>query len=134
MSIIRAIIKNSEAGSVVQGASTITSQIARNQLGLNTERTRRRKILEFGYAYILDTRYSKEELLSYYLNTIPLGYLNYGFETAAQQYFGKSVSQISKAQQVALITLSKNPIRYDPFKKAENFTTRYQALSKILLS
>ncbi len=61
-------------------------------------------------------------------------YLNYGFETASQRYFDKSVFQLSKAQQIALITISKNPVRYDPYKHLDNFQTRYFALSKILLS
>jgi penicillin-binding protein 1A len=60
--------------------------------------------------------------------------LNYGFETASQRYFDKSVFQLSKAQQIALITISKNPVRYDPYKHLDNFQTRYFALSKILLS
>ena len=63
-----------------------------------------------------------------------MGYLNYGFETASQRYFAKSVFQLSKAQQIALITISKNPVRYDPYKHLNNFQTRYLALSKILLS
>lgn len=132
--LIRASIENIQADSLVQGASTITSQIARNQLWLNYPRTRRRKIIEFAYAYVLDIRYSKQELLSYYLNTIPMWYMNYGFETAAQRYFDKSVFQLSKAQQLALITIAKNPVRYDPYKKPKNFEARYSALSKILLS
>lgn len=132
--LIRASIQNIQSQRLVQWASTIDSQIARNQLRLNSPRTRRRKIAEFFYAYILDARYSKEEILSYYLNTIPMGYLNYGFETASQRYFDKSVSQLSKAQQIALITISKNPVRYDPYKYPNNFQTRYLALSKILVS
>ena len=132
--LIRASIQNTKSDSIIQWASTITSQIARNQLWLNSPRTLPRKIIEFFYAYILDARYSKKELLSYYLNTIPLGYLNYGFETAADWYFSKSVFQLSQAQQLALITISKNPVRYDPYKKPQNFETRYLALSKIILS
>ena len=59
---------------------------------------------------------------------LPLGYLNYGFETAAQRYFGKSIYQLSDAQQLALITLMKNPVRYDPFKHPDLFYARYKAL------
>lgn len=44
--------------------------------------------------------------------------MNYGFETAAQRYFDKSVFQLSRSQQLALITIMKNPVRYDPFKKS----------------
>lgn len=132
--LIRAAIENSKSDTIVQWASTITSQIARNQLRLNAPRTRARKLFEFFYAYILDSRYTKKELLSYYLNTMPMWYLNYGMESAAQRYFDKSVYQLSKAQQLALITIAKNPVRYDPYKKINNFETRYTALAKILLS
>lgn len=132
--LIRAAIQNSKSDSIVQWASTITSQIARNQLRLNAPRTRPRKLFEFFYAYILDSRYTKKELLSYYLNTMPMWYLNYGMESASQRYFDKSVFQLSKAQQIALITIAKNPVRYDPYKKISNFETRYTALAKILLS
>lgn len=132
--LIRATIENIKSDAIVQWASTITSQIARNQLRLNAPRTRRRKIIEFVYAYILDARYSKQELLSYYLNTLPLGYMNYGFETAAQRYFGTSIFQLSRSQQLALITIMKNPTRYDPFKKSTNFGSRYNNLIATLLS
>lgn len=125
IALMRATIENIKSEAIVQWASTITSQIARNQLWLNAPRTRRRKIIEFTYAYLLDARYSKKQLLGYYLNTLPLGYMNYGFETAAQRYFGKSVYQLSQAQQLALVTIMKNPVRYDPFKKTSNFTARY---------
>lgn len=128
IALTRATRANIKSQTVVQWASTITSQIARNQLWLNAPRTWRRKIIEFTYAYILDTKYSKKQLLSYYLNTLPLGYMNYGFETAAQRYFGKSVFQLSQSQQLALITIMKNPVRYDPFKKSGNFNARYTSL------
>ncbi len=126
--LVRATLANIKSDSVVQWASTITSQIARNQLRLNAPRTRWRKIIEFAYAYILDAKFSKQKLLSYYLNTLPLGYMNYGFETAAQWYFWASVFQLSPSQQLALITIMKNPVRYDPFKKSANFRSRYMNL------
>jgi penicillin-binding protein 1C len=132
--IIRAISSNIQADNRLQGASTISSQIARNQLWLNAPRTWARKIVEFAYAYVLDSRYTKDELLSYYLNTIPLGYMNYGFETAARRYFGKSIFQLSKEQQIALLTLVKNAVRYDPFKNPQSFAERYEMIGKILLS
>lgn len=131
--IIRALFENIKSDSTVQGASTLPSQIARNQLWLNKPRTWRRKVIEFAYGYVLDLRYSKQELLEYYLNTMPLGYMNYGFETAAQWYFGKSVYQLSQEQQLALMTIAKNAVRYDPFKKQENFASRYIMLAKMLL-
>jgi len=134
IALARATIENIRSEAIVQWASTITSQIARNQLRLNAPRTRRRKIIEFAYAYILDAKYSKKQLLSYYLNTLPLGYMNYGFETAAQRYFGKSVFQLSESQQLALITIMKNPVRYDPFKKSWNFRSRYMNLIDSLRS
>lgn len=132
IALTRATIANIRSEAIVQWASTITSQIARNQLWLNAPRTWRRKIIEFAYAYILDARYSKKQLLSYYLNTLPLGYMNYGFETAAQRYFGKSAFQLSQSQQLALITMMKNPVRYDPFKKWWNFKSRYTNLMSSL--
>lgn len=131
IALCRAVLFNIQSDSI-QWASTITSQIARNQLWLNEPRKAWRKIVEFFYAYILDVKYSKENLLSHYLNTMPLWYMTYGFESAAQRYFWKSLYQLSQSQQLALLVIMKNSVRYDPFKKRSNFDTRYLSLVSFL--
>ncbi len=113
--IIRATIKNILAGSYVQGGSTITQQLARS-LFLSQEKTISRKFKELVLAYILDNKFSKQEILQLYLNHIYLGNGAYGIEMAAQDYFGKSVRQLNLAECALLAGLPKAPSAYSPFK------------------
>ena len=112
--IIRAFIKNIEAGSIVQGGSTITQQVTRSFL-LTSEKKYSRKIKEAILAYRIDKRFSKEEVLFLYLNQIYLGHGAYGVEAAAENYFGKSVEALSLAEQAILAGLPQAPSRYSPF-------------------
>lgn len=113
--ILRATIKNILAGGYVQGGSTITQQLARS-LFLSKEKTIGRKIKELILAYILDSKFSKEEILQLYLNHIYLGNGAYGIEMAAQDYFGKSINQLNLAECALLAGLPKAPSLYNPFK------------------
>lgn len=113
--IIRATIKNILAGSYVQGGSTITQQLARS-LFLTQEKTIGRKFKELILAYILDNKFSKQEILQLYLNHIYLGNGAYGIEMASQDYFGKSVRQLNLAECALLAGLPKAPSAYSPFK------------------
>lgn len=114
--ILRATFKNILAGGYVQGGSTITQQLARS-LFLSQEKTIGRKFKELVLAYILDKRFSKQEILQLYLNHIYLGNGAYGIEMAAQDYFGKSVRQLNLAESALLAGLPKAPSAYSPFKR-----------------
>lgn len=113
--ILRAMIKNIIAGGYVQGGSTITQQVARS-LFLSKEKTLGRKVKELILAYILDKKFTKEEILQLYLNHIYLGNGAYGIEMAAQDYFGKSIKQLNLAECALLAGLPKAPSLYSPFK------------------
>ncbi|MBF0209767.1 MAG: PBP1A family penicillin-binding protein [Desulfamplus sp.] len=116
--IVRAFIKNMQAGSIVQGGSTITQQVTKSFL-LTPERTYKRKIKEAILAYRIDKRFSKDDILFLYLNQIYLGHGAYGVEAAAQNYFGKHASDLNLAECALLAGLPQAPSRYSPFKNPE---------------
>ncbi len=111
--ILRAAIKNLEAGRIVQGGSTITQQVTKSFL-LTPEKSYRRKIREAILAYRIDKRFTKNEILYLYLNQIYLGQGAYGVEAASQIYFGKSVENLTLAECAMLAGLPQAPSRYSP--------------------
>ena len=123
LSIVRAFIKNLEAGTIVQGGSTITQQVTKSFL-LTPERSYKRKIKEAILAYRIDKTFSKEEILYLYLNQIYLGHGAYGVEAAAENYFGKSVSELNLAECAILAGLPQAPSRYSPFRFPERAKQR----------
>ncbi len=112
-SILRAAFRNLEAGEVVQGASTITQQVARSFF-LSAERSYRRKLKEALLAYRIDQNLTKEEILFLYLNQIYLGYGAYGVAAAADSYFGKSLQDLTLAEMATLAGLPPAPSTYSP--------------------
>ncbi|MEM8771779.1 MAG: PBP1A family penicillin-binding protein [Pseudomonadota bacterium] len=110
---LRAARANAASGGVVEGGSTITQQLARN-LFLSPEQTYTRKIREALLALWLEGHYSKDEILSLYLNRIYLGAGAYGVESAAQTYFGKSARDVTLAEAAMLAGLPKAPSTYAP--------------------
>lgn len=112
----RATVANLMAGSVREGASTITMQLARNVFLGNraTERTFGRKLLEWRYATLLEGSLSKQDILERYLNAIYLGNGVYGVEGASRDLFGKSVKDISLSEAAMLAGLPKAPSSYSP--------------------
>ncbi|MEN6374906.1 MAG: PBP1A family penicillin-binding protein [Smithella sp.] len=113
-SIFRAVFKNFEAGHIVQGASTITQQIAK-MMYLSPEKKYMRKIKEAILAYKIDRYLTKEEILQLYLNQIYLGHGTYGIEAAALGYFGKNARALSLPEAALLAGLPKAPTTYSPF-------------------
>ncbi|HMK89303.1 MAG TPA: penicillin-binding protein 1A [Methylocystis sp.] len=105
-------------GSRVQGASTITQQVAKNFL-VGNERSIERKIREALVSFRIEAAYSKERILELYLNEIYLGLGNYGVAAAALNYFNKSVSELTIAEAAYLAGLPKGPNNYHPFQKRE---------------
>ena len=96
-SIIRAFIKNLQAGTIVQGGSTITQQVTKSFL-LSPERSYTRKLKEAILAYRIDKVFNKDEVLFLYLNQIYLGHGAYGVEAAAGNYFGKPAKELNLAE------------------------------------
>jgi penicillin-binding protein 1A len=111
---LRAAYINFRAGEIVQGASTITQQLAQNAF-LTTDKTYRRKIQEIWLALQLERVYGKEEILEMYLNRIYFGNGAYGVEAAAQTYFDKGVADLSLAEAAILAGAVRSPNYYNPF-------------------
>ena len=121
--IARAILRNLEAGRIIQGGSTITQQVVRSLL-LSRKRTLSRKIRELMLAHDLEKHLSKDEILYIYLNQIYLGHGNYGVEAAAEDYFGKSVDELNLAEMALLAGLPQAPERYSPYRYFERAKRR----------
>lgn len=98
----------------LQGGSTITQQLVKKAF-LNDERTIRRKIRESVLSLAVEAKYSKDQILEFYLNQVPYGGTAYGLESAAQTYFGKSSRNLSLAQAALLAGLPQAPSYYSPF-------------------
>ena len=122
-SIVRAFIKNLEAGEIVQGGSTITQQVTKSFF-LTPERSYNRKIKEAILAYRIDKAFSKQEILYLYLNQIYLGHGAYGVEAASENYFGKSAKELNLAECAVLAGLPQAPSRYSPFRFPEKAKQR----------
>ncbi len=111
--ILRAIIKDILARKFVEGASTITQQLAKT-LFLTSEKSIMRKIKEAFLAFQLEHRYTKDKILELYLNQIYLGSGAYGVESAAQTFFGKPVKDLNLAECALIAAMPKAPSRYSP--------------------
>jgi len=112
--VIRAIFVNLKSGTIRQGGSTITQQVAKTAF-LTPERTFTRKIKEIILAYWLEKKFSKDEILDSYLNLVPYGSNAYGVEAASQIYFAKSAKDLSLAESAYLASLPKAPTYYSPW-------------------
>ena len=111
--IFRAFWRNLRARRLVQGGSTITQPLAK-VLFLTPERTLTRKIREALLALEIERRFSKDEILEFYLNQIYLGSGAYGVEAAARGYFGKSTGQLTLTEAATIAGLPKAPSRFNP--------------------
>jgi penicillin-binding protein 1A len=111
--LARAMLANLKAGSVVQGGSTITQQLAKN-IFLTPERTFDRKLQEALLALWLEAKFTKDEILTLYLNRVYLGGGAYGIEAASQRYFGRSARDVTLPEAAMLAGLLKAPSRYAP--------------------
>ena len=116
--MLRAALANLRAGRVVQGGSTITQQVARALLR-TSQQTLQRKIREAILARRLETRYSKDQILTLYLNQIFLGHQSYGVAAAARRYFDKAVGDLDLAETATLAGIAQAPSRYSPLVEPE---------------
>lgn len=112
--ILRALFLNLKAGKITAGGSTITQQTAKT-LYLSNERTISRKIKELFYALELERRYSKDEILTRYCNSIYFGHGAYGLEVAARTFFNKNARDLSVEESALLAGLPNAPSLYDPY-------------------
>ena len=112
--ILRATIANVKAGRVVQGGSTITQQVAKLML-VGNEKKLIRKIREAMLAHKIESRLSKNQILTIYLNHVYLGHGAYGVQAAAEIYFGKDVQDLSVAEAAMIAGLPKAPTEDSPF-------------------
>ena len=119
--ILRAIIKNIKNISQnkrLEGASTITQQVAKNFL-LTNEVSMKRKVKEAILAFRIERAYTKERILELYLNQIYLGQGTYGIAAMSLEYFDKSIKELNYSEASLLAALPKAPSRYNPYKYPE---------------
>jgi penicillin-binding protein 1A len=114
----RAAFENMIAGHVTQGGSTLTQQLAKN-LFLDPKRTFERKTQEAFLALYLESRYSKDQILTLYLNRVYFGAGVFGIEAAAERFFGKPAAQLTLPEAAMLAGSVKAPARYNPLADAD---------------
>ena len=116
--VIRAAYTNIKKRRIVQGGSTITQQLAKN-LFLTPERSFTRKLHELILSFWLEMRFSKEQILSIYLNRVYLGSGTYGVQAASEKYFNKKVEDLSLYESAVIASLLKAPSKYNPIANFE---------------
>lgn len=130
--IARAAWVNLQHMSKVQGAGTITQQLARN-LYLTHERTWSRKIKETYYAVQMELQMSKDQILEQYLNQIYYGHSTYGIQAAARLFFGKDASELSLAESALLAGIPKGPRYYSPYYNLQNSLERQKTVLQTMV-
>ena len=129
--IIRAMLVNQSRGEIVQGASTITQQLARN-IFLSQEVTWERKIEEMFIAGEMEKKYTKEKILEFYLNNIYFSNGYYGVEAAAKGYFNKHASELTISEQAFIAAIPNGPTRYNPLTNFDNTMSRRNVILRKL--
>ncbi|MDE0808057.1 MAG: PBP1A family penicillin-binding protein [Alphaproteobacteria bacterium] len=130
ISIARAMLVNLRAGRIRQGGSTLTQQLAKN-LFLGPDRSLERKIQELLLAFWLEASFSKQQILTIYLNRVYFGAGAYGVDAAARKYFGKPIEKIGLYESALLAGLLKAPTRYNPVANPKRSAKRTR---QVLLS
>ncbi|WP_010676389.1 transglycosylase domain-containing protein [Bacillus timonensis] len=128
----RAALTNLQNDSIEQGGSTITQQLARN-LYLSNEKTYNRKLSELLHSYQLERTFSKEEILTLYINAIYFQNGAYGLETASQLYFNQSIKDASLAKIAFLCAIPNNPSLYNPVTQFSHTKERQERILQSLL-
>jgi penicillin-binding protein 1A len=130
--IVRATIRNLQAGEIVQGASTITQQLARNLFTM-FDVSMTRKIKEMILALKIERTYSKDEILEMYLNQIYFGSGAYGVEAAAREFFKKGVKDVTIGEAALLAGLPKNPRDYSPHYNLDRAIQRRETVLRSMV-
>ena len=116
--VTRAVVRNLFFGSLREGASTLTQQLARNSFPLGGKNLHR-KLIEAALAFRIETELTKEEILEAYVNRIYFGSGTYGVEAASQTYFGKPASKLNLPEAATLAGLIRSPNRFSPLNNPE---------------
>ena len=119
--VARSMVRNVKAKSVREGASTITMQLARHSFdALMLQRSLHRKLVEVMLAKRIERKYSKDEILTHYVNRIFFGSGIYGIEQASRSYFGKPAADMSLGESAMLTGIIRAPNRFSPFRHYES--------------
>ena len=130
--IFGALRSNLRSGTLAEGASTITQQLAK-LTHLSSEKTIRRKLEEVFLALEIERRYSKDEILTMYLNTVYFGRGAYGIQAAARAFFGVDASELTLVQSASLAAAIKAPSAYAPHTNPENNRSRRHYILQTML-
>ena len=129
--LVRAAMENMAAGHVVQGGSTLTQQLAKN-LFLDPGRTLERKLQEAMLAVYLESRYSKDQILTLYLNRVYFGAGATGIEAASERFFNKHASELTLPEAAMLAGSVKAPTKYNPLTDTDASETRAQTVLRAM--
>ncbi|MGA7710380.1 MAG: PBP1A family penicillin-binding protein [Rhizomicrobium sp.] len=129
--LLRAAYENMMVGHVVQGGSTLTQQLAKN-LFLESKRTFDRKMQEAMLALYLESRYSKDQIITLYLNRVYFGAGVYGIEAAAERFFGKHAQKLTLPEAAMLAGSVKAPARYNPLADPDASQARAQIVLRAM--
>jgi penicillin-binding protein 1A len=130
--IVRALVTDIRKGKAVQGGSTITQQLVRN-LYISREKTVKRKLVEACLAIKLSRHWSKDRILTAYMNQVYYGNHAYGIEAAAETYFSKRARELTFAESALLAGLPQQPSVFDPFHRPERALVRRDAVLQAML-
>ena len=132
-SLFRAALSNFATEGPIQGASTITMQVVKNDFMAGFERDGRYKVMQATYAVRLEKQSTKDEILQRYLNTVFFGQNSYGIGAAAETYFGKPVEELDLIEAAFLAGLVQAPSTYDPIINPEQSRNRFnQVLDRLV--
>ena len=128
----KAMFNNIKSGTIVEGASTISQQYVKN-LYLDFNQTWKRKIDEVFLTIKLELRYSKDEILEGYLNTINYGQGNYGIASASKYYFNKNASDLTLEEALMLVGIPRSPENNNPIANYDNCIKRARIIASLLV-
>lgn len=129
--IASAGFNNIKAGYFKEGGSTITQQLAKNVV-LTQEKTIQRKLEEAKLAIQIERRYTKDEIITMYLNTIYFGHSLYGIAAASERLFNKKTNELSISEAAMLAGIVKNPLKNSPLNSVENAIERRNLVLKLM--
>lgn len=127
--IARAAFQYVKHGKVTQGGSTITQQLVRNVF-ISKEVTMSRKIREMFYAMEMEKKYTKDQILEFYINNVYFANGYYGIEAAAQGYFGKQASELTLSETAFLCAIPNGPTKFNPLENYDNTIQRRDLILK----
>lgn len=132
LGIVRATFRNLKDWDFTQGASTLTMQLARNTYEIR-EKSLHRKLLEMALTLRIEARYTKDEILTHYLNRIYFGAGAQGIEQAARVYFGKAARELGEGECALIVGIIRGPNLFSPFRNPEKaLEQRRQTLNRML--